>query len=55
MHSRQEWGTKGIRIIVIEDNADDRELLLRQLKKAGLARHMKFINDSQDCFGPRTL
>ena len=35
------------RIVVVEDNADDRELLLRQLRKAGLANHMKFIGDGK--------
>jgi two-component system, response regulator len=39
---------KGPRIVVVEDNADDRELLLRQLRKAGLANHMKFITDGRE-------
>jgi CheY-like chemotaxis protein len=37
-----------IRVLVIEDNADDRELLLRQLKKSGMASHVKFIADGQE-------
>jgi two-component system response regulator len=33
------------RILIIEDNPDDEALLLRQLKKAGLERHVKVIHD----------
>ena|ERR1700677_4230191 len=36
-----------VRVLVIEDNADDRELLLRQLTKSGMASHVKFIDDGQ--------
>jgi two-component system response regulator len=32
-------------ILIIEDNADDQTLLLRQLKKAGLGQHIKVITD----------
>jgi two-component system response regulator len=32
-------------ILIIEDNADDQALLLRQLKKAGLGQHIKVIPD----------
>jgi CheY-like chemotaxis protein len=39
---------KGTRIVVVEDNADDRELLLRQLRKAGLTNHIKFITDGRE-------
>jgi two-component system, response regulator len=42
-------GTAGdnspVRVLVIEDNADDRELLLRQLKKSGMDSHVRFIDD----------
>jgi CheY-like chemotaxis protein len=37
-----------VRVIVIEDDADDRESLLRQLKKGGMADHVKFIVDGQE-------
>jgi CheY-like chemotaxis protein len=37
-----------VRVVVIEDNADDRELLLRQLKKSGMANHVKFIDNGQE-------
>jgi CheY-like chemotaxis protein len=36
-----------VRVLVIEDNADDRELLLRQLRKGGLDHHVKFISDGR--------
>jgi two-component system response regulator len=32
-------------ILIIEDNSDDEALLLRQLKKAELERHIKVIHD----------
>ena len=37
-----------VRVVVIEDNADDRELLLRQLRKSGMDGHVKFISDGQE-------
>lgn len=37
-----------VRVLVIEDNPDDRELLLRQLKKSGMATHVKFISDGKE-------
>ena len=37
-----------LRVIVIEDNADDCELLLRQLKKSGMDSHVKFIANGQE-------
>ena len=36
--------------MVVEDNSDDRELLLRHLRKAGLANHMKFLTDGTEAF-----
>jgi CheY-like chemotaxis protein len=42
-----------IRIVVIEDNSDDEALLLRQLSKAGLDRHVKIFRDGNEainCF-----
>ena len=37
-----------IRVLVIEDNLDDRELLLRQLRKAEIAEQVKFISDGSE-------
>ena len=41
-------GDSSVRVLVIEDNADDRELLLRQLHKSGMDGHVKFISDGQE-------
>jgi CheY-like chemotaxis protein len=43
-------GDKPVRVLVIEDNADDRELLSRQLRKFGIDDHVKFISDGQEAF-----
>jgi two-component system response regulator len=37
-----------VRVLVVEDNADDRELLLRQLRKTGMDSHVKFISNGQE-------
>jgi len=37
-----------VRVLVIEDNPDDRELLLRQLRKSGMDTHVKFISNGQE-------
>ncbi|PAW77627.1 MAG: hypothetical protein B9S32_10110 [Verrucomicrobia bacterium Tous-C9LFEB] len=37
-----------IRVIVIEDNEDDRILLLRQLKSANMSEQIKFIPDGKE-------
>jgi two-component system, response regulator len=37
-----------VRVLVVEDNADDRELLLRQLRKTGMADQVKFISDGKE-------
>jgi two-component system response regulator len=37
-----------VRVLVVEDNADDRELLLRQLRKSGMDTHVRFISDGQE-------
>jgi two-component system response regulator len=37
-----------VRVLVVEDNADDRELLLRQLRKTGMSDQVKFISDGKE-------
>ena len=39
---------KSVRVLVIEDDANDRELLLRQLRKSGLDNHVRFIADGRE-------
>ncbi len=44
------------RILVIEDNADDMELLMRELRKASMDQHVKAFADGMDAleyFGER--
>jgi two-component system, response regulator len=41
-------GENTVRVLVIEDNADDRELLLHQLRRGNMAEHVKFISDGQE-------
>lgn len=36
------------KVLVIEDNPDDRELLLRQLRKSGFGDRVKFISDGKE-------
>jgi CheY-like chemotaxis protein len=46
-----------VRVIVIEDNADDQELLQRQLRKSGMGSYVRFIADGKEALdfliGPR--
>ena len=37
-----------VRVLVVEDNDDDRELLLRQLRKTRTDNHVKFLSDGKE-------
>jgi len=37
-----------IRVVIVEDNEDDRDLLLRQLRKSEIDNHVKFIADGKE-------
>jgi CheY-like chemotaxis protein len=51
MRGSQRKDSRGMRILVVENDANDRELLLHQLRKAGLASHTKFLSDGQEAPG----
>jgi two-component system response regulator len=36
------------RVVIVEDNEDDRELLVRQLRKSGIEHHVKFLVDGKE-------
>ena len=40
--------TEIFRVVVVEDNEDDRELLLRQLRKSRIDSHVKFLSDGRE-------
>jgi len=37
-----------VRVVVVEDNEDDRELLIRQLRKSHIEEHVKFLSDGME-------
>lgn len=37
-----------VRVLVVEDNADDRDLLIRQLRKSKTDNHVKFLADGRE-------
>ncbi len=48
-----------MRVLVIEDDPNDRELLLHQLHRSGMDKHVKFISDGREALDfltqPNTL
>lgn len=44
----QSSSTSPIRILIVEDNFNDGELLIRQLDKAGLGSQVRVIEDGED-------
>jgi two-component system response regulator len=53
--SKSPTSAPAVRVLVVEDNADDRELLLRQLRKTGMAEHVKFISDGKEALNFLTV
>jgi len=47
-HDFSEINPQEVRVLVIEDNPEDRELLQRQLRKSGLAEGICFISDGKE-------
>jgi CheY-like chemotaxis protein len=37
-----------VRVLVVEDEEHDRDLLMRQLRKSGIADHVKFLSDGKE-------
>ena len=37
-----------VRVVVVEDNEDDRDLLIRQLRKSQIDNHVKFLSDGKE-------
>jgi two-component system response regulator len=37
-----------VRVVVVEDNIDDRDLLIRQLRKSRIDEHVKFLTDGKE-------
>ncbi len=43
-------GQVAVRVAIVEDNEDDRELLVRQLRKGRMDEHVKFLSDGKEAF-----
>src|SRR5271156_5929412 len=37
-----------VRVVIVEDNEDDRDLLIRQLRKSQIDNHVKFLSDGKE-------
>jgi len=48
LNRTQSLGPPAVRVVVVEDDENDRELLTRQLKKAGIDSHVKFLADGAE-------
>jgi two-component system, response regulator len=44
----QSLGPPAVRVVVVEDNEDDRDLLIRQLKKSKVDSHVKFFANGRE-------
>jgi len=48
LNRTQALGPPPVRVVVVEDNANDRDLLTRQLRKSGIDSHVKFLTDGRE-------
>ena len=48
MNRTQHLGPPAVRVVVVEDNEDDRDLLIRQLKKSQIDSHVKFFATGEE-------
>jgi CheY-like chemotaxis protein len=47
LNRTQALGPPPVRVVVVEDNPNDRDLLTRQLRKSGIDSHVKFLTDGR--------
>jgi two-component system response regulator len=48
MPNTRPLGPPVVRVVVVEDNLDDRDLLIRQLRKSQIDTHVKFLTDGKE-------
>jgi CheY-like chemotaxis protein len=48
LNRTQNLGPAAVRVVVVEDNEDDRDLLIRQLKKSQIDSHVKFFSEGKE-------